>query len=175
MDVGCYPTLMRNSYGIALAAMAIGAFAACATTSPDEAAPATSDSELIACGFIECPRGMRCEARRDGGAPDGAIDDATPRTYGECVPDPCSLLRCPIANTRCVEVTDDGAVRGQCVVSPCTMIHCLAGTKCVERASASGLPTARCERDPCAFINCIGGMHCEPREVEAGLMGICVR
>ena len=155
--------------------LAIGAVA-CTAGSTDRSGEAVEgdDQELIACGFIACPRGMRCQPREDAGVRDADVDAG--RTYGVCVADPCSLLRCPIANTRCVEEKDDaGNVRGRCVVSPCTMIHCLSGTQCVERAEPNGTLRAVCERDPCAFIHCIGGMHCEPRDTEAGRMGLCVR
>lgn len=175
----------------AFAAFAAFAAVACSTTSTVEPSdePVLSDEpELIACGFIQCPRGMRCESRRDGGAPDAAAEagnDARLRTYGVCVADPCSIQRCPIRNTRCIAEEVDGsgslsgneggALRARCIVSPCTMINCLSGTQCVEKPTPSGMLQAVCEQDPCAWIRCIGGMRCEPQDTAAGRMGICVR
>lgn len=169
------PRRAWKTASLTLMAFAAIGVVACSTGADPAADPVeVGDQELIACGFIACPRGMRCEPRRDGGAPDADADVG--RTYGVCVADPCSIVRCPIASTRCVEERDDaGNVRGRCVISPCSMIHCLAGTQCVEHAEPNGTLRGVCERDPCAFIHCIGGMHCEPRDTEAGRMGLCVR
>lgn len=143
---------MRVREWFALGVAAMGVLAACASSSEPtvESEPvASDDQELIACGFIKCPRGMRCEPTKDGGGPvDAAVNDARLRTYGVCIPDPCSIIGCPIENTRCVEKKTDAGVTASCVVSPCTLINCLRGTTCVEKALPNGLLSGTCERDP---------------------------
>jgi hypothetical protein len=186
-------TIATFSFGVLL-------LSACAAdTGADESVDVSAD-ELISCGFIRCPSGMRCE--KNGRTIADPKPDAVGTERGVCVAEPCSrkrclsnqrcvekvsgtlttavceqdrcsAIRCP-ASTRCVEVQSAGGIVPQCQFAPCSTIRCMQGTRCVERQGAGGM-VAACELDRCVAIRCVGNMHCEEQETPAGRMGICVR